>query len=74
MPGVTAVSEIRAGTGEVSARPCSSTASTASLTEVLDIDWARGSEDVPAGLGRDGAIVTEDFAESNALRSARRCR
>jgi ABC-type antimicrobial peptide transport system permease subunit len=66
--GVTAVSEIRTGRGEVYGQAVNVNGVDARLTDVIDMDWFRGSDAVPAALGLDGAIVKEGFAKSNDLR------
>ncbi len=40
---------------------------TENIAEAYTFKWLDGSDDVLAGLGRDGAIVAKDFAESNDL-------
>jgi putative ABC transport system permease protein len=45
-----------------------------SVTSVLDMSWARGSDRVPAELGADGAFVKEDYAEDNDLAVGSRLR
>jgi putative ABC transport system permease protein len=38
------------------------------IAEVYNFEWAKGSDEVLARLGENGAIVDEDFAEENGLR------
>jgi putative ABC transport system permease protein len=38
------------------------------IDEAYKFDWNKGSDELLASLGRDGAIVSKDFAEDNDLR------
>jgi putative ABC transport system permease protein len=65
-PGV-AVSEIRGGDAKLDGKTIHVTGVDGNLSRVVNLTWSSGSGDVPAQLGRDGAFVTDRFAESNSL-------
>ncbi len=66
-PGVETVSEIRTGRARAFGKTMNANGVDANLTKVIDVTWQRGSDDVPAELGRDGAFVAEDYAKSHDL-------
>jgi putative ABC transport system permease protein len=66
-PGITVISSIRAGAGRVIGRTVDVTAVDANMSEVLNVEWYRGSPSVPVRLGRDGAFVDEKYAKDNGL-------
>ena len=66
-PGVELVSEVRGGEAKLDGDSIHVTGVDANLTEVIDMAWASGDSGVPAGLGRDGAFVTDRYAEENSL-------
>jgi putative ABC transport system permease protein len=66
-PGVEAVSGIRGGDGRAFDETALVAGVDAELSEVIDIDWVEGSDAVPAGLGDDGAFLTEDAADDHNL-------
>jgi ABC-type antimicrobial peptide transport system permease subunit len=39
----------------------------ANVTKVVHMTWTHGSDAVPAGLGRNGAVVAEEYAKSHHL-------
>jgi putative ABC transport system permease protein len=67
-PGVTAVGNVR--TGEVLAlgEPGLATAVDPGVAQVIQMEWKKGSQEVFASLGEDGAFVDEDDAEEHGLR------
>ncbi len=65
-PGVV-VSEVRGAEAKRDGESIHVTGVDANLSEVVDMTWAAGSTEVPAGLGRDGAFVTDRYAEDNSL-------
>jgi putative ABC transport system permease protein len=66
-PGVETVSEIRRGSARSFGHTVAVNGVDGSLTKVIDMTWHRGSDEVPAGLGRDGAFVAEEYANSHHL-------
>jgi putative ABC transport system permease protein len=66
-PGAETVSGVREGSGRLSGESVLVTSVDAAITKVVSIDWTRGSDRVPAQLGRDGAFVQESYAEQHDL-------
>jgi putative ABC transport system permease protein len=66
-PGAVAVSQIRQGSARAFGKTVDVNGVDANLTRVVDMTWTRGSDAVPAGLGRNGAFVAEDYADSHHL-------
>ena len=66
-PGVDAISAIRAGDAEVYGKTIYVNGVDGDLPKVLNIDWYRGSDSVPAELGADGAFVKKDYADDHEL-------
>jgi putative ABC transport system permease protein len=66
-PGITTISSIRAGAGRVVGSTVDVTAVEPNLSKVIDLEWYRGSQAVPARLGRDGAFVDKKYAQDNGL-------
>jgi putative ABC transport system permease protein len=66
-PGVEAVSEIRGGEARLDGESIPVSGVDANLTKVVAMTWSEGDSSVPAGLGDDGAFVTDRYAEDNAL-------
>ncbi len=66
----TAVTPVRSGLGKVSNSSQYVTGiDPEAITQFYNFDWAEGSDDsVLASLGRDGAIVSKDFADDNNLK------
>jgi ABC-type antimicrobial peptide transport system permease subunit len=67
VPGVETVSEIRLGSARAFGHTIDVNGVDGNLTKVVDMTWQRGSDGVPARLGRDGALVAEDYAKSHHL-------
>ena len=68
LPGVTVVSSIRSGEGRAFGGDLFVNGVDRNLPEVVAMNWAAGSESVPAELGRDGAFVKEDYAKEHDLK------
>ena len=66
-PGVDAISAIRAGDAEVYGKTTYVNGVDGDLPKVLDVNWYRGSDSVPAELGADGAFVKKDYADDHEL-------
>jgi putative ABC transport system permease protein len=72
--GVQVVSEIRTAEAEVGDETVLVTGVDGNLTKTVNMKWADGSSSVPAQLGRDGAFVTDRYAEDNSLKVGSRVR
>jgi putative ABC transport system permease protein len=68
VPGVTAVSGIRAGAGRVFGSTINVTAVEANVSKVVHFDWDRGSGNVADHLGADGAFVDQDYRKKHHLK------
>jgi len=66
-PHVEALSEIRQGSARVFGKTVDVNGVDRNLTKVIGMTWKRGSDAVPAQLGRHGAFVAEDYAKSHDL-------
>ena len=66
-PGVGVVSGVRSGNMKIGSEDLRVTAVDRNITTVVGIEWHRGSDAVPAQLGRDGAFVTRAWAEDRNL-------
>jgi putative ABC transport system permease protein len=66
-PGVEVVSSIRGESGEAFGEEVDVNGVEPNLSEVVDMKWHRGTGDIPAQLGRDGAFVLESYAEDHDL-------
>jgi putative ABC transport system permease protein len=66
-PGVTAIGNVRTGEALVLDDVDFVTAVDEQAGQVLNLEWAEGSQAVFAQLGEDGAIVDDEFAEDNGL-------
>ena len=66
-PGVEALSEIRSGDAKVGGETVLLTGIDANMTKVVDIKWANGSDNTPAQLGADGAVIDKRYAEDHSL-------
>jgi putative ABC transport system permease protein len=66
-PGVELVSEIRGDDAKRDGETVRVSGVDENLTEVVDMTWASGDSGVPAGLGSDGAFVTDRYAEDESL-------
>jgi putative ABC transport system permease protein len=67
-PGVTAVGNVRAGQALVLGDVKFITAVDPQAGEVINLEWAEGSQEVFSQLGDDGAFVDDEYAEDNGLR------
>jgi len=68
VPGVQAVSGIRAGSGRFLGSVHNLTAVDANMSKVIHLDWKAGSNAVPARLGRDGMFTDDDYAKKHHLK------
>jgi putative ABC transport system permease protein len=68
VPGVQAVSGIRAGSGRFLGSVHNLTAVDANMSKVIHLDWKAGSNAVPARLGRDGMFTDDDYANKHHLK------
>ena len=68
VPGVQAVSGIRAGSGRFLGSVHNLTAVDANMSKVIHLDWKAGSNAVPAQLGRDGMFTDDDYAKKHHLK------
>jgi putative ABC transport system permease protein len=66
-PGVEAVSSVRSGQGKAFDKTIVVTAVDEHAPEVLNLDWQGGSQEALGQLGADGAIVDDEYAETNKL-------
>jgi putative ABC transport system permease protein len=66
-PGVEVVSGVRDGDGRVFRETVLVSGVDEDMGEVIDVDWTQGSDAVPAGLGRDGTFVKEEYADEHDL-------
>jgi putative ABC transport system permease protein len=66
-PGVTAVSPLRGGDARVFGKNIQVTGVEPNLARTVRIDWFRGTRNVPAQLGRNGAFVDKDYAKDHHL-------
>jgi putative ABC transport system permease protein len=68
VPGVDAVGSVRAGQARAFGKVSNATAVDPPTSRIFSIDWKQGSDAVLARLGKDGAFVTEGFADDHDLR------
>ncbi len=66
-PDVKVVSSIREGDGRAFGKTIFVTAVDKNMSEVVDADWYRGDDSVPAKLGKSGAFVEKDYAKDHHL-------
>jgi putative ABC transport system permease protein len=66
-PGVTEVSDVRAGEALAYGHTIGITAVNPPAAHVFNLDWTKGSASVMATLGDDGAFVDKDYADSHHL-------
>jgi putative ABC transport system permease protein len=69
VPGVQAVSAVRAGEGRAFGDRIGVTAVDPQVSQVISLKWVVGSPSTPAQLGADGAIVSKQYAEDNGIAS-----
>jgi putative ABC transport system permease protein len=68
VPGVDVVSEIRGANAKLAGKSSIRVSGIdGNATKVGNITWTNGSNSVPAHLGRDGAIVNDQFADDHSL-------
>jgi putative ABC transport system permease protein len=67
-PGVTVVGNVRTGEVFTLGEPRFATAVDPGVEQVIQLDWAEGSQEVFSTLGEDGAFVDDGWAEDNDLR------
>ncbi|HXF98777.1 MAG TPA: ABC transporter permease [Gaiellaceae bacterium] len=67
-PGVVAVMNVRTGQVRVFDETIFATAVDPSARRLINLEWKAGSQQVLAGLGADGALVDDGFAEEHDLR------
>jgi putative ABC transport system permease protein len=61
------VSEVRGSDAKLDGKTIHVTGVEGNLGKVVNLTWSSGPADVPARLGRDGAFVTDRYAEDNSL-------
>ena len=61
------VSAVRSGTAKLAGEDVDVSAADRRIGDAMHITWHRGSDDVPARLGRTGAFVTRDWAQEHDL-------
>jgi putative ABC transport system permease protein len=66
-PGVVAVMNVRTGQVRVFGKTIFATAVDPTARELINLTWKDGSQDVLAGLGADGVLVDDGFADDNDL-------
>ena len=66
-PGVSAVTGVRAGTARIDGRDVPVSATGPGLARTIHQEWYRGSDAVPARLGRDGVMITRSWAQDEHL-------
>jgi putative ABC transport system permease protein len=67
VPGVEVVSEIRAANAKRNGKSIKVNGVDANLPKVVGMKWSNGSGSVPAQLGREGAFVSDRYAENHSL-------
>ena len=67
VPGVEVVSEIRSADAKRDGKSIKVNGVDANLTKVVGMKWSSGSGSVPAQLGRNGAFVSDRYADSHSL-------
>jgi putative ABC transport system permease protein len=67
VPGVEAVSGVRAGEGRAFGNTIQVTGVDRQVTKVIRIDWLAGSPETPAQLGAGGAFVDKKYSEKHGL-------
>jgi putative ABC transport system permease protein len=66
-PGVEALTEIRGAQAKRNGKSVMVNGVDASLAKVVPMKWTSGSNSVPAQLGRDGAFVSDRYADDHSL-------
>jgi putative ABC transport system permease protein len=67
VPGVLAVSAVRAGEAKVFGSRIGLTGVDPKVSQVIDLKWTAGSPATPAHLGARGAIVAKEYAKDHDL-------
>ncbi len=67
LPEVEAVGNVRTGDAFAFDEPFFATAVNPESSTMFNVDWLRGSDEVLAGLGDDGAFVPDGYAEDHGL-------
>ena len=67
VPGVLAVSGVRAGDGKAFSSRINVTGVDPEVSRVIRVKWQAGSPQTPAQLGADGAFVNKDYANAQSL-------
>jgi putative ABC transport system permease protein len=67
MPGVAAVSGVRAGAGKAFGSQINVTGVEPNVSQVIDAKWQTGGPQTPAELGASGAFVSKDYASAQHL-------
>jgi putative ABC transport system permease protein len=67
IPGVVAISGVRAGEGRVFGKRLGVTGVEPNIGTVIKAKWSAGGPQTPAQLGSNGAFVTKDYAKSHHL-------
>ena len=62
VPGVQVVSGVRAGDGKAAGSRINVTGISPDIDRVVSVKWQAGSQQTPAQLGADGAVVSKDYA------------
>ncbi|MGB0097528.1 MAG: FtsX-like permease family protein [Solirubrobacteraceae bacterium] len=68
VPGVQAVSGVRAGTGRAFGSRINVTGVDPNVSQVIKVKWRSGGPQTPARLGADGAFVSNDYANAQHLK------
>jgi putative ABC transport system permease protein len=68
VPGVEAVTEIRGAQAKRNSKSVKISGVDANAAKVVPLTWTNGSDNVPAKLGRNGAVVNDLFADDHSLR------
>lgn len=66
-PGVQAYANVRTGEAQVFGQTIFATAVNPEAKDIFNMKWVKGSKDVIANLGDDGAFVDNDYAEKRLL-------
>jgi putative ABC transport system permease protein len=67
VPGVTTVSGVRAGAGRAFGSQILVSGVSPNVNQVINLTWKEGNSQTTAGLGNDGAIVSDGYATKHHL-------
>ncbi len=67
VPGVRAVSGVRAGRARAFGSNINLTGAAPNAPSVIRVDWVQGGPQTPAQLGADGAFVNKDYAKAQHI-------